>query len=260
MDLGIAGRKAIVCASSRGLGRACALALAQAGCEVVINGRDGNALRAAVDELARSSGGGKVIAVQGDVATPEGQQALLAACPEPAILVNNNAGPPFRDFRQLTRQQMLDGVIANMVVAIELTQKVIDPMVRNKFGRIVNITSGSVRMPLAGLDLSSGARAGLTAFLAGIARSVAGSNVTMNFLLPGTFETDRLRSSIEANARDKGISLEQARSERMATVPAKRFGSPDEFGAACAFLCSAQAGYLTGQNLLMDGGAFPGAF
>jgi 3-oxoacyl-[acyl-carrier protein] reductase len=138
MDLGIAGRKAIVCASSRGLGRACALALAQAGCEVVINGRDGNALRAAADELARS-GGGKVIAVQGDVATPEGQQALLAACPEPAILVNNNAGPPFRDFRQLTRQQMLDGVIANMVVAIELTQKVIDPMVRNKFGRIVNI-------------------------------------------------------------------------------------------------------------------------
>ena len=259
MDLGIAGRKAIVCASSRGLGRACALALAHAGCEVIINGRDGTSLRAAADEIARSSGS-KVTAVQGDVATTQGQEALLAACPEPAILVNNNSGPPFRDFRQLTRQQMLDGVIANMVTAIELTQKVVDPMVRNKFGRIVNITSGSVKMPLAGLDLSSGARAGLTAFLAGIARSVAGSNVTINFLLPGTFETDRLRSNIRANAEGKGISFEQAKVERMATVPAKRFGTPDEFGATCAFLCSAHAGYLTGQSLLIDGGAFPGAF
>ena len=259
MDLGIAGRTAIVCASSRGLGRACALALAHAGCEVIINGRDGTGLRAAADEIARSSGA-KVTAVQGDVATLEGQKALLAACPEPAILVNNNSGPPFRDFRQLTRQQMLDGVIANMVVAIELIQKVVDPMVRNRFGRIVNITSGSVKMPLAGLDLSSGARAGLTAFLAGIARSVAGSNVTINFLLPGTFETDRLRSNMRANAEGKGISFEQAKAERMATVPAKRFGTPDEFGATCAFLCSAHAGYLTGQNLLIDGGAFPGAF
>jgi 3-oxoacyl-[acyl-carrier protein] reductase len=259
MDLGIAGRKALVCASSRGLGRACALALAKAGCEVVINGRDHKALEAAADELRRTSDA-KVRAVPGDVATPEGQAALLAACPEPAILVNNNAGPPFGDFRQLTRQQMLDGVIANMVAAIELTQKVIDPMVRNNFGRIVSITSGSVKMPLAGLDLSSGARAGLTAFLAGIARSVAGSNVTINFLLPGTFETERLRSNIEANAKAKGISFEHAKNERMATVPAKRFGTPDEFGAICAFLCSAQAGYLTGQNILVDGGAFPGAF
>jgi 3-oxoacyl-[acyl-carrier protein] reductase len=259
MNLGIAGRKAIVCASSRGLGRACASALAQAGCEVVINGREGKALEAAASELRRETDA-EVIAVQGDVATAAGQAALLAACPEPAILVNNNAGPPFRDFRQLTRQQMLDGVIANMVAAIELTQKVIEPMVRNKFGRIVNITSGSVRMPLAGLDLSSGARAGLTAFLAGVARSVAGSNVTINFLLPGTFETERLRSNIETNAKSKGISFEQARSERMATVPARRFGSPDEFGATCAFLCSAQAGYITGQSILIDGGAFPGAF
>jgi 3-oxoacyl-[acyl-carrier protein] reductase len=132
-------------------------------------------------------------------------------------------------------------------------------MVRRKFGRIVNITSGSVKMPLAGLDLSSGARAGLTAFMAGVARSVAASNVTINFLLPGTFDTERLASNMAANAKNKGISLEQARAERMATVPAKRFGSPDEFGAACAFLCSAQAGYITGQNLLIDGGAFPGA-
>jgi 3-oxoacyl-[acyl-carrier protein] reductase len=154
---------------------------------------------------------------------------------------------------------MIDGVVANMVVAIELTQKVIDPMVRRKFGRIVNITSGSVKMPLAGLDLSSGARAGLTAFLAGVARAVAASNVTINFLLPGTFDTERLHSNIVANAKTKGIPVEQAKAERIATVPARRFGDPDEFGAACAFLCSAQAGYITGQNLLIDGGAFPGA-
>jgi 3-oxoacyl-[acyl-carrier protein] reductase len=258
MDLGISGRKAIICASSRGLGRSCAFALAQAGCEVIVNGRDGKTLDATAAEL-RQATGAKVTAVPGDVATPAGQAALLGACPEPDILVNNNAGPPFRDFRELTRQQMIDGVIANMVVAVELIQKVIEPMRAKKFGRIVNITSGSVKMPLAGLDLSSGARAGLTAFLAGVARSVAASNVTINFLLPGTFDTERLQSNIAANAKTKGISIDQARSERMATVPAKRFGTPDEFGAACAFLCSAQAGYITGQNLLIDGGAFPGA-
>src|SRR5438128_4266730 len=209
MDLGIAGRKAIVCASSRGLGRACAQALAAAGCEVVINGRDAKALEATAADIARATRA-KVHAVQADVGTPEGQAALLAACPAPDILVNNNSGPPFRDFRQLTRQQMIDGVIANLVVAVELTQKVVDPMVAKKFGRIVNITSGSVKMPLAGLDLSSGARAGLTAFLAGVARSVAASNVTINFLLPGTFDTDRLRSNIAANAKNKGVSLDEA--------------------------------------------------
>jgi 3-oxoacyl-[acyl-carrier protein] reductase len=258
MDLGIAGRKAIVCASSRGLGRACALALAQAGCEVVINGRDGKRLAAVAHELHQATGA-RIVPVQADVATAAGQAALLAACPAPDILVNNNAGPPFRDFRELTRAQMIDGVVANMVVAIELAQKVIDPMIAKKFGRIINITSGSVKMPLAGLDLSSGARAGLTAFLAGIARSVAASNVTINFLLPGTFDTERLQSNLAANARNKSISLDQAKAERMASVPARRFGNPDEFGAACAFLCSAQAGYITGQNFLIDGGAFPGA-
>jgi len=258
MDLGIKGRRAIVCASSRGLGFACAKALAVAGCEVVINGRSQDALAAAATKL--KSTGAKIIPVVADVASPDGQKALFAACPEPDILVNNNAGPPFRDFRELDRQKMLDGVIANMVVAIELIQKVIDPMVARKFGRIVNITSGSVKMPIAGLDLSSGARAGLTAFLAGVARSVAGSNVTINFVLPGTFETDRLRSNMEMTAKKKNISVEAASAERMATVPAKRFGQPDELGDACAFLCSAQAGYITGQNLLIDGGVFPGAF
>src|SRR5260370_16961739 len=164
MDLGIAGRKAIVCASSRGLGYACAKALAQAGCEVVINGRNQEQLGIVAAELKKATGA-KIIAVTADVASPEGQKALFAACPEPDILVNNNAGPPPRDFRELDRQKLLDGVIANMVVAIELTQKVIDPMVAKKFGRIVNITSGSVRIPLAGLDLSSAPPAGLPPFL-----------------------------------------------------------------------------------------------
>jgi 3-oxoacyl-[acyl-carrier protein] reductase len=259
MDLGIAGRKAIVCASSKGLGRACAEALAQAGCEVVINGRNGDQLEAAAAELRKATGA-KISAVAGDVATAEVQQALFAACPEPDILVNNNSGPPFRDFRELSRQQILDGVVANMAVAIELTQKVIDPMLRRRFGRIVNITSGTVKMPLAGLDLSSGARAGLTAFFAGVARSVAASNVTINFLLPGAFDTDRLRSNIKANADKQGVEFDAARETRMKTIPAKRFGEAAEFGAACAFLCSAQAGYITGQSLLIDGGAYPGTF
>ena len=259
MDLGIAGRKAIVCASSRGLGYGCALHLAQAGCDVVINGRDEKRLAQAADAIAKASGR-KVVAVAADVAQPDGQKALLAACPEPDILVNNNAGPPFRDFRELSRQQMIDGVIANMIVAIELIQKTIDPMIARKFGRIVNITSGAVLTPLAGLDLSSGARAGLTGFLAGVARSVAASNVTINFMLPGAFQTDRLDSNIEMNAKKLNISIEQARAQRIGGVPARRFGTADEFGATCAFLCSAHAGYITGQNFLIDGGVNPSAF
>src|SRR6202051_2730300 len=259
MDLGISGRRAIVCASSRGLGRACAQALAAAGCEVVINGHDEESLNATAAALQEATGA-KVTAVAADVATPEGQAALFAACPEPDILVNNNAGPSFRDFRELDRQKMIDGVIANMIVAVELTQKVIDPMIAKKFGRIVNITSGSVKAPLVGLDLSSGARAGLTAFLAGVARSGAGANVTINFMQPGAFATDRLRTYLETMAKKKGLSAEAALAERVATVPARRVGQPDEFGATCAFLCSAQAGYITGQNILIDGGVFPGAF
>src|SRR5881392_782363 len=208
MDLGIAGRKAIVCASSRGLGRGCALALAQAGCDVVINGRDKARLEATAAEI-RAAARGKVTAVGADVATAEGQAALFEACPEPDILVNNNAGPPFRDFRELDRQNMLDGVIANMVVAIELIQKAIEPMARRRFGRIVNITSGSVKMPIPGLDLSSGARAGLTAFLAGVARTVADKNVTINNVLPGAFDTDRLRGVLSKTAEQKGKSVTQ---------------------------------------------------
>ncbi len=259
MDLGIAGRKAIVCASSRGLGKACAIRLAEAGCEVVVNGLDAERLNAAAEEIRKATGA-TVHAVQANVASPEGQAALFAVCPEPDILIVNNAGPPFKDFRELDRKAMVDGVIGNMVVPIELIQKAVDPMVKKKFGRIVNITSGSVKMPIAGLDLSSGARAGLTAFLAGVARTVAPANVTINFLLPGPFDTDRLRSNNQNTATKRGIPLEQAEKERMSTVPAKRFGRPDEFGAACAFLCSDHAGFITGQNILMDGGIFPGAF
>jgi 3-oxoacyl-[acyl-carrier protein] reductase len=259
MDLGIAGRKAIVCASSRGLGRACAEALAAAGCEVVINGRTRDVLEQTAAEL-RHKTGAKITAVAADLADPAGQRALLAACPEPDILINNNAGPPFRDFRELTREQMIDGVIANMVVAIELTQKVIDPMIARRFGRIVNITSGTVKMPLAGLDLSSGARAGLTAFFSGVARAVAAANVTINFMLPGAFDTERLLSNFEATAKRQGITVEAAREQRLKSIPARRLGRVEEFGAACAFLCSAHAGYITGQNILMDGGAFPGTF
>ena len=259
MDLGIKGRKAIVCASSRGLGKACAMELARAGCDVVINGRDEKTLAATAAEISKATGV-KVIPVAADVGTPEGQAKLFAAMPSPDILINNNAGPPFRDFRELSRQQMIDGVIANMIVAVELIQKVIDPMTQRGFGRIVNITSSSVKAPIPGLDLSSGARAGLTAFLAGVARTVADKNVTINNVLPGPFDTDRLRSNIEMTAKKMGKSFDEAAAARKATVPAKRFGTPEEFGAACAFLCSAQAGYITGQNLLLDGGMIPTAF
>jgi len=259
MDLGIAGRKAIVCASSRGLGRACAFRLAEAGCEVVVNGLDENRLQATAEEI-RSKTKAKVYAVAANVATKEGQDKLFAACPEPDILIGNNAGPPFRDFRELDRQKMIDGVIGNFVVPVELLQRAIEPMIKKKFGRIVNITSGSVKMPLVGLDLSSGARAGLTAFLAGVARSVAQHNVTINFILPGQFLTDRLRSNNETQAKKAGLPVAEVEKQKMAAIPAKRFGDPDEFGAACAFLCSTHAGFITGQNLLIDGGIFPGAF
>ena len=259
MDLGIAGRKAIVCASSRGLGKACARALAEAGCDVVVNGRDPKRTEATALEIANMTKA-KVTPVVADVATPDGQARLLAACPQPDILVNNNAGPPLRDFRELTRQQMVDGVIANMIVAIELVQKVIDPMTQRRFGRIVNITSGAVKAPLAGLDLSSGARAGLTAFMAGVARSVADRNVTINQLLPGPFDTDRLRGTLSKAAETTGKNITEIAASRIAGIPARRFGDPKEFGEACAFLCSAHAGYITGQSLLLDGGTFPGAF
>jgi 3-oxoacyl-[acyl-carrier protein] reductase len=259
MDLDIAGRKAIVCASSQGLGRGCAMALAQAGVSVVINGRDAALLEATAADI-RAATGTDVTPVLADVNTAEGQAALLAACPAPDILVNNNGGPPFRDFRQLDREAILAGVSMNMVVPIELIQRVLDGMTERGFGRIVNITSLSVKMPVPGLDLSSGARAGLTAFVSGIARTVADRNVTINNLLPGYFDTKRMRGGITAASQRGGISETEAEEQLRTRVPAKRFGSPEEFGKACAFLCSAHAGYITGQSLLLDGGLYPAAF
>ncbi|MGE3829419.1 MAG: SDR family oxidoreductase [Parvibaculaceae bacterium] len=255
MDLGLKGRSAIVCASSRGLGKACALSLAREGVAVVVNGRDENTLSATRDEIADLSGS-KVTAVVADVSTQEGQAALLAACPQPDILINNNGGPPPKDFRSLDRAAMLEGVIQNMVTPIELIQRVTPHMIGQRFGRIVNITSLSVKMPLLGLDLSSGARAGLTAFMAGPARELAQHNITVNNILPGMFDTDRLRNTTKRMAEMQGKTIEDVAGQRRSTVPARRFGEPSELGELCAFLCGMQAGYITGQSFLVDGGLF----
>jgi 3-oxoacyl-[acyl-carrier protein] reductase len=255
MDLGIAGRSAIVCASSKGLGRACAMELARAGCAVVLNGRDAARLEAAAEEI-RAATGARVTAVAGDVSGPAARDALLAACPAPDILVNNNGGPPPGAFETLTREQILRGIEANMLTPIALIQRVAPGMAERKFGRIINITSGSVRAPIAGLDVSSGARAGLTAFLASAARKYVRDNVTINSIQPGAFDTDRIKEMLANNP----LGETAAREARAKTIPAGRLGSPEEFGALCAFLASAHAGYIAGQNILIDGGVFPGAF
>ncbi len=259
MELGLAGKRAIVCASSKGLGRACATALAREGCEVVINGRDAATLDATARAIADATGA-KIIPVVADVGAEAGRAALLAACPAPDILVNNNGGPPARDFRELSHADMIAGVEANMLTPIALIRSVIDGMAERGFGRVINITSGSVKAPLPNLDLSSGARAGLTAFVAGVARQVAARNVTINSILPGAFRTERLATIAQAAARKSGKSVEDIEAARIVTIPARRLGDPDEFGELCAFLASAHAGYITGQNFLIDGGAFPGAF
>lgn len=259
MDLGISGRKAIVCASSEGLGKGCALALAEAGCEVIVNARTQATVEATVAEIAAATGA-KVTGVAADVGTHEGQQALLAACPSPDILVNNNGGPPRKNYGELDREAMINGVVQNMITPIELIQAVADGMAERGFGRIVNITSLSVLMPIEGLDLSSGARAGLTAFLAGVRPLYASSNVTMNNLLPGKMDTKRLQGGITAASKASGLSIEHHAQVLKDEIPAKRFGTASEFGNTCAFLCSAHAGYITGQNILMDGGLFPHSF
>jgi 3-oxoacyl-[acyl-carrier protein] reductase len=259
MNLGISGRKAIVCASSRGLGRGAALALAEAGCHLVLNGRDSEALSATADDIARQFGV-PVQTIIGDVSQPEVQAALLAACPAPDILINNNGGPPRRGFRELDREKIVAGLIQNMVTPIELIRAVIDGMAERGFGRIINITSSSVLAPIEDLDLSSGARAGLTAFLAGVCRQVAGRGVTINAVLPGRILTNRLTERWEANARRTGASFEQIKAAVAAQIPAGRLGTPEEFGQICAFLCSAHAGYITGQNILVDGGLIAKSF
>nr|WP_167647212.1 SDR family oxidoreductase [Mameliella alba] len=256
----LTGRRAIVCASSSGLGRGCAEALARAGASVVLNGRDKTRLKQTAIDLVSAETGVEVIPVAGDITDPDTQERLLEACPEPDILVNNNGGPPIGDFRTLDRADMEAGLRANMLAPIEMIQRVIDGMAARRFGRIVNITSVTVKMPISGLDLSSGARAGLTSFLAGIARDVAGDNVTINQLMPGYFDTERSRGGLRARAERLGRPIEELAAERLATIPAGRLGAPAEFGHACAFLCSPQAGFITGQNLLMDGGMFRSAF
>src|SRR3954471_14435146 len=257
MDLGLTGRTAVVCASTRGLGRACATELARPGCTVVVNGRDPDAVEKAAAEIAEETGA-TTVPVAIDLDDPDAPARLVGAVGQVDILVNNNGGPPGRDFRQVDREALLAGVTANMATPISLVQAVVDGMVERGFGRIVNITSSSVKAPIAGLDLSSGARAGLTGFLAGVARSVAHANVTINFLLPGSFDTDRLRGMQRSGAERSGVSVEEVAERTRSGIPARRFGEPAEFGAAGAFLCSAQAGYISGQSLLIDGGMYPG--
>jgi 3-oxoacyl-[acyl-carrier protein] reductase len=259
MDFGIAGKKALVCAASKGLGKGCALALAAEGVELVILARGKEALEATAAEI-RAKTGAKVTTVACDISTPEGRKAALAACPSPDILINNAGGPPPGDFREWDREVWIKALDANMLTPIELIRATVDPMIARGFGRIVNITSSSVKAPIEVLGLSNGARSGLTGFIAGIARKTVRHNVTINNLLPGAMDTDRLRDNLALAAKKRSIPLEQARAERIATIPAGRFGTIEDFGTACAFLCSRQASYITGQNWLVDGGAYPGTF
>jgi 3-oxoacyl-[acyl-carrier protein] reductase len=259
MDLGIRGRTALVCAASRGLGKGCAAALAREGANLVVVARGREALEATAAELRARHGVG-VIAVAADVTTDAGRAAALAACPAPDIVVNNAGGPPPGDFREWDRDAWVRALDANMITPILLVRAVVDGMIARRFGRIVNITSGAVKAPIPELGLSNGARTGLTGFVAGLARRTVRHNVTINNLLPGPFETDRLRATLEFSARDAGKSYEDVRRARMEANPAGRFGTIEEFGDACAYLCSAQAGFITGQNLLLDGGAYPGTF
>ena len=257
MDLGLSNTSALVCAASKGLGRGCAAALAREGARVTIVARTVGPLEDAAAAI-RGETGAEITPVAADITTPEGRAAALAACPAPDILVNNAGGPPPGDFRDWTRDDWIKALDANMLTAIELIKATVDGMIERRFGRIVNITSSAVKAPIEILGLSNGARAGLTGFVAGVARKTVRHNVTINNLLPGPFATDRLKQNIRLAADRAGRPFEEVWAERMASNPAGRFGDPDEFGAACAFLCSRHAGYITGQNLLLDGGAFPG--
>ena len=262
MDLGIQGKWALVCAASKGLGKGCAQALVREGVNVVITARGVDALEATAAELRELNPAVQVRTVAGDITTPEGRAAALAAAPQVDILINNAGGPPPGDFRDWDRDAWIKALDANMLTPIELIKSVVDGMAERGFGRVVNITSAAVKAPIDILGLSNGARSGLTGFVAGLARQpkLASRNVTLNALLPGPFDTDRLRGTMAGAAAKTGKPLEQLMEERKALNPAKRFGNAEEFGALCAFLCSVHAGYITGQNLLLDGGAYPGTF
>jgi len=258
MDLGIRGKTALVCAASKGLGMGCAQSLAREGVNLVITARGKEALEATASELRKFSVYVKTVA--GDITSVEGREAALKACPAPDILVNNAGGPPPGDWREWDRETWIKALDANMLTPILLMRSVVDGMVSRRFGRIVNITSGAVKAPIPELGLSNGARTGLTGFVAGLSRKTVRHNVTINALLPGPFETDRLRSNLAFNAKAAGKTVEELRKARADANPAGRFGTIEEFGDACAYLCSVQAGYITGQNLLLDGGSFPGTF
>jgi len=259
MDLGIQGRWALVCGASKGLGLGCAQALAEAGVHIVLNARSAEPLAQAAAAI-REAAGVTVIEVAADVTTPAGRAQVLAAHPDLDILVTNAGGPPPGDFRGFDRDDWIRALDANMLTPIELIRSTIDSMTGRGWGRIVNITSSSVKSPIGALGLSNGARSGLTGFVAGLARQVARQGVTINNLLPGAFDTDRLRSNIESAARQGNTTFEAARAQRIAGIPAGRLGHSEEFGKLCAFVCSQHASYMTGQNLLLDGGTFPGTF
>ena len=258
MDLGIRGKTALVTAGSKGLGKGCAMSLAKEGANIVLTARGKDALEATAAEIRKL--GVNVTTVAGDITTPEGRAAALAACPAPDILVNNAGGPPPGDFRDWDRDTWIKALDGNMITPILLIRAVVDRMIEKKFGRIVNITSGAVKLPIPELGLSNGARTGLTGFVAGLSRKTVRHNVTINAVLPGPFETDRLRANFKFNAEKTGKSEDELRRARAEANPAGRFGTIEEFGDACAYLCSAQAGFITGQNLLLDGGAYPGTF
>ena len=259
MDLGIAGKRALVCAASKGLGRGCAEALADAGCDLTILARTEETVRRTAEEIGARVGR-PVRWLACDITTPEGRAAALAVEPAPDILINNAGGPPTGDFRDWDRAAWIRALDANMLTPIELVKATVDGMIARRFGRIVNITSSSVKAPIDILGLSNGARSGLTGFVAGVARKVAAHNVTINNLLPGSFDTDRLEKTMEGRAKATGKSIAELKAAGAAAVPAGRFGSPREFGAVCAFMCSVHAGYLVGQNILLDGGNYPGTY
>ncbi|WP_158818456.1 SDR family oxidoreductase [Methylocapsa sp. S129] len=256
MDLGIRGRTAIICASSRGLGRACAEALAREGVNVVINGRDAARIKKTAAEISETAQA-QVQAVVGDVTTAEGRAALLAIAPTPDILVNNNAGPSPHAFDDITGDMWMEAVAANMVAPLLLARAVLPAMIERKFGRIVNITSAMVTTPRPHMALSSGARAGLTAAMKGLSLDVAKSNVTINNLLPERFDTDRQEQMARVTMQRESIGYEEARRRQVQSIAARRLGRPEEFGAMCAFLCSVHAGFVSGQNIHLDGGTYP---
>ena len=259
MDLGIEGKWALVCGASKGLGYGCAISLAQEGANLVINARSEQPLREAAARIGGETGV-TVIAVACDITTPAGQAEALVAAPQVDILINNAGGPPPGDFRSFTREQWLSALNANMLTPIDLIKATLDGMIERRFGRVVNITSSSVKAPIDILGLSNGARSGLTGFVAGLARKTVVHNVTINNLLPGAFDTDRLRTTFAASARLANVGYDEMVARRTQTIPAGRLGNAYEFGQACAYLCSAQAGYVTGQNFLIDGGAYPGTY